>query len=207
MPREHGPSDAETRGIPIELRVERANGKGKIVGYAAVFDQLSLDLGGFREMIDRHAFDDTLDADIRSFWNHDSSYVLGRTGSGTLSVAVDEHGLKYEVEPPDTQWARDAIVSIGRGDVDQASFAFQATDDSWEKVDGVPIRTVLKARLIEVSPTPIGAYPTTSTALRSLELWKGGGEAPVPGRGGRVSGSVIRRLRLLEAITDEMGND
>ena len=46
----------ENRVFPVELRVEGDDEKRTIVGHAAVFNKLSLDLGGFRERIIPGAF-------------------------------------------------------------------------------------------------------------------------------------------------------
>jgi len=151
------------------------NDKGlkTITGYAAVFNSLSEDLGGFREKIDREAFTRTIqNADVRALFNHDKNYVLGRTKSGTLKLSSDEHGLKIENIPPDTQWARDLLVSIDRGDVNQMSFGFRTISDKWEKRDKEDIRTLLDVELFDISPVTFPAYPDTEVGLRSLENFK-----------------------------------
>lgn len=155
----------------------RATGDGdgpkKLEGYAAVFNQRSEDLGGFREVIAPGAFTKAVaEDDVRALWNHDSNHVLGRTKSGTLKLSEDDHGLKMEVEPPDTQVARDLIVSVERGDVDQQSFGFsvRAGGEQWhEDEEGVVIRTITDAKLYDVSPVTYPAYPQTEVQARSVE--------------------------------------
>uniref|UniRef100_A0A6M3IHK1 Putative peptidase n=1 Tax=viral metagenome TaxID=1070528 RepID=A0A6M3IHK1_9ZZZZ len=167
----------ERRCLPItELRTIRDEGqRPKISGYAAVFNMLSEDLGGFREKIDPGAFKKSLGAsDTRMLWNHDSNYVLGRKSAGTLKLKEDEHGLKIENIPPDTQWARDLLVSIERGDVTQMSFGFRIEEDKWEEKEGKEtIRTLVSiSDLMDVSPVTYPAYPDTEVALRSLDEWR-----------------------------------
>lgn len=158
----------------VELRVERDDDDEavKITGHAAVFNKLSEDLGGFREKIAPGAFKDALDADVRALWNHDRSVVLGRTKSGTLRLKEDKVGLQVEIDPPDTQAARDLITLMERGDVDQMSFGFRTVDDVWEKVDGENIRTLKKVELIDVSPVTFPAYPQTDVAVRGFQEWQ-----------------------------------
>jgi HK97 family phage prohead protease len=141
----------------------------KIAGYGAVFN-VETDIGGmFREKIAPGAFASSLEGDVRSFFNHDSNNVLGRTAAGTLRLSQDEKGLKYEVDLPDTQVARDLQVSMDRGDVDGSSFAFTVMRESWDESGDIPLRTIEEVNLYEVGPVTVPAYPDAKVALRSLE--------------------------------------
>jgi HK97 family phage prohead protease len=160
--------------FPVELRSETgAEGEGearKIVGRPAVYNQLSQDLGGFRERIVSGAFTKTLqESNVKALWNHNDDYVLGSRKAGTLNINEDAGGLMFEAEPPDTQWARDFMLSVDRGDVDQMSFRFRTIRDRWiQDEDGSVIRELVEVQLIEVSPVTFPAYPQTSVDLRSL---------------------------------------
>jgi len=76
--------------------------------------------------------------------------------------------LKIEAFPPDAQWARDFMVSIERGDVDQMSFSFQTREEEWTAIDGKPLRDLVDVELYDVSPATFPAYTQTSVYLRSI---------------------------------------
>jgi len=162
----------EIRSFESTLNIERRDdAPAKIVGHAAVFNKISEKLGWFREIILPGAFDDVLENDVRALFNHDSNIVLGRTKSKTLQLRVDENGLYYEIELPDTQAARDLMISIERGDISQSSFGFSiaSNGDEWkqdeEKND---LRYIKKVkRLYDISPVTFPAYPDTDAAKRS----------------------------------------
>lgn len=183
-----------------DLKVERSEGElPKIRGYAAVFNSLSDDLGGFREQITAGAFADAIGRDdVRALVNHDPNLVLGRSRSGTLIMREDGNGLAVEIVPPDTQAARDLVALMERGDVSQMSFAFTVSkeDQAWERSGSGPwIRTIRKvARLFDVSVVTYPAYPSTSAAMRALEQHQQ--EAVVPPDHDREARS--RLLTLLE---------
>lgn len=173
----------EVRFFQIEtLKVEkRADGLGPVItGYAAVFNKMSEDLGGFRENIKPGAFKKALPrSDVRGLFNHDSNYVLGRQSNGTLSLKEDKNGLWMEIQPPDTQIIRDLVLApIKRGDIKEQSFGFIVKKDEWDNIDGEkkdkPItRTIIEIdELFDVSPVTFPAYPDTSVALRSMEKAK-----------------------------------
>lgn len=157
----------------IEVRA-RDEGGATVRGHAAVFDSLSENLGGFREQIRPGAFDDVLQDDVRALFNHDPNHILARTKSGTLSLGVDERGLTYEFDSPDTTTGRDLLVSMQRGDVSQSSFGFIVEDDQWDEDDeGRIVRTILSfKRLYDVSPVTFPAYPDTDVAKRSMGDWQ-----------------------------------
>ncbi len=164
----------ELRVMGGKLEVRQLGEFKQITGYAAVFNSLSEDLGGFREKINPGAFASAIKkSDTVALFNHDSNIVLGRSSAGTLRLKEDKSGLHMEIDPPDTQAARDLMVSIQRGDIKQQSFGFVVKNDSWETVDGEEIRTIGEVEeLYDVSPVTYPAYPDTSVALRSLEINK-----------------------------------
>jgi uncharacterized protein len=158
-----------------ELR-KRAGKTPGLEGYAAVFNQLSEDLGWFRETVMPGAFADCLaaDPDVRALFNHDPSTVLGRTTAKTLRLAEDSKGLHFTVDLPDTQSARDLLTSIERGDVSQCSFGFRVRRQKFaEETDAAGDETSLIRELhavdvFDVSPVTFPAYPQTSVDKRAL---------------------------------------
>jgi len=163
--------DREERTFSIEMRVSKDEGR-KISGYASVFNQWSDDLGGFREIVRPGAFKKTIkEADVRALFNHDPNYVLGRNKAGTLQLEEDDKGLKIDIDPPDTQWARDLSTSIERGDIDQMSFGFRTVKDKWSgSEEGKTDRELLEVELFDVSPVTYPAYPTTTVSIRSVDM-------------------------------------
>ncbi len=167
--------EREIRAFTLtELRVDAGTeGKPTIFGYAAVFEQLSGVMWGWQEKIARGAFAKAIvEDDVRALFNHDPNFVLGRNMAKTLRMWEDIHGLRFEIEPPDTQVGRDLLESIRRGDIDQMSFAFRAIKEAWEELDKAndagawAIRTLLEVKLYDISVVTYPAYPQTSAAVR-----------------------------------------
>jgi HK97 family phage prohead protease len=165
-------------GLAIEQR--RASAPPTLRGYAAVFDSETDIAGMFRERIARGAFADAItkaSADVHALFNHDPNLVLGRMKAGTLRIAEDDKGLSVEIDPPDTQDARDLIAKIERGDIDQMSFAFtmRGGRQSWDDSRKPPLRTIEQVGdLYDVSVVTRGAYPTTDVGVRSLSEYRDG---------------------------------
>lgn len=169
----------ELRTFDSELEV-RANTDGTetLTGYAAVFNRLSSNLGGFVEQVAPGAFTKTVqEADIRHLLNHDANIVLGRNRSGTLRLSEDTTGLHYEVDLPKTTAARDLSESVKRGDISGSSFAFRVVGDDgdeWGLTDAeFPLRTLRQVQLYDTSTVTYPAYPSTqeadvAAAVRSL---------------------------------------
>ena len=160
--------DAKTH----EIRAVEEDGVRKLVGYGAVFDSLSQDLGGFREKIAPGAFDRTLahGKDVLITMNHDVNLLLGRTFAGTGRVHVDDVGLLYEVVTPDTQAGRDAWTLAARRDLAGSSFTFSVPKggDRWERDDTGRVRVLTELALYELGPVVTPAYLDTTVAARSL---------------------------------------
>lgn len=167
----------------IEVRATEGQ-SSKIVGYAAVFNSMSEDLG-FREIVMPGAFDRALleGQDVRALVNHDENQILGRTKSGTLRLSIDPKGLLAEITPPDTQAARDIMTSIKRGDLDGMSFAFRTLTDAWRTQDGQQIRELRDLDLVDVSVVAFPAYEATSVSARALEQAKAAAAPPSPDPG------------------------
>ena len=165
--------DRELRILADVALEKRDDEPERLVGYAAVFG-VETDIGGyFREVVAKGAFSEALTRDdIHALYNHDYQHVLGRRKAGTLGISEDDHGLRVEITPPNTQTARDLIENIRAGNIDQMSFSFsmQGGLQEWDETGETPKRTIKKVgELFEVSIVPRGAYPTTEIGLRSLE--------------------------------------
>jgi hypothetical protein len=155
-----------------EIRMENIDGRDRLTGYAAVYNRLSQDLGGFVERIKPGAFDAVLanQPDVIAAFNHDPSQLLGRTRSGTLQLISDERGLKYMIDLPTTR--ADIAELVKRGDLRGSSFAFsiQQGGDKYAIEDGVQVRTIYRFQnLFDVGPVTNPAYLDTTVAMRSLE--------------------------------------
>jgi hypothetical protein len=161
-------ADIEIRSYKAEIRADGEESKPKIKGTAAVFDKLSVDLGGFKEIIHQNSFGDIIyTSDVVALINHDPNLVLGRNQkSKTLFLEEKDTGLDFIIDPPGTSFANDLLVSMARGDMDKCSFAFVVSDEYWEKVDGEAIRHVTKFKeLWDISIVTYPAFPQTSAQL------------------------------------------
>ena len=155
-----------------DLELRNDGDSNVVVGYASVFNTLSNDLGGFREIIDEGAFEGRMGDDVRLLVNHDG-LPLARTTNGTMKLSTDEVGLRYEAELANTTMGRDVAELLKNQTVNQSSFAFVVEDDKWELKDGENIRTILKvSRLYDTSIVTYPAYEEAGVALRSMEAWK-----------------------------------
>ena len=164
-------SDAERRftAVPVEVRAG-ADKQMTIGGYAAKFGTRSENLGGFKEQIAPGAFNFSRSQgwpDVIARYNHDDNRLLGTTAAGTLRLAIDEVGLPYEVDLPQSR--ADVYELVQRRDVQKSSFAFITDEDDWATDDtGFPLRTLITVRLIDVAPVNTPAYRDTDSAVRSL---------------------------------------
>ena len=157
-----------------------------IEGYAIVFNSLSNDLGGFREIIEPTAIDDELikNSDIVCLKNHNIKLgILARSyhGRGSLKLEIDEHGLHYSFDAPHTQFGDEVLEMVKRGDIAKCSFAFVCGEDNWTKDEnGEYIRRVKKIKnLYDVSLVYHPAYEETEAIAdtRGLDELKAQEEA------------------------------
>jgi HK97 family phage prohead protease len=163
-------SDAERRFTSVPVEIRAGSDKPTIGGYAAKFERMSQNLGGFVERIHPSFFNKSRGdgwPGVVARYNHDDNMLLGTMGAGTLRLGIDEIGLTYEVDLPSARG--DVYELVQRGDVRQSSFAFVAFEDEWTTTDqGFPLRTLVSGRLMDVAPVNSPAYEDTSVGLRSL---------------------------------------
>lgn len=172
--------EIERRTFVGEVRMDEgteALAKRTVEGYAARFDEESELMWDFVEVISKGAFDDVLGDDVRALFNHDANLPLARN-NGTLDIWVDEQGLGYRFEAPNTTAGNDLVENIRLQIVNQSSFGFTVGESVWEEIvnDDNSIKTIrhikkIKA-LYDVSPVTYPAYTTTEVSLRSLENFK-----------------------------------
>ena len=149
-----------------------------VEGYAVVFNSQSEDLGFFETISPSAVTVDVINrSDVFALLNHNPDKVLARCryGEGSLSLSIDEKGLKYSFQAPNTELGNELIEHIRRGEIDSSSFAFIVSADEgsekWENINGTTYRTINKIEcLCDVSPVWQPAYSATSVSARAKEM-------------------------------------
>ncbi len=137
----------------------------------APYNQLSNDLGGYKEVYEPGCFAECLKQDDpRALFNHNPDYVLGRKSAGTARFVEKPDGLYFEADAPDTQWANDLLVSMRRGDITQGSAAFFILKPRWEYRGSQKIRVIEQAKLVESSVASFAAYESTSASVQEAAV-------------------------------------
>ena len=161
----------------FELRTSKTADGMYIGGYAARYNNLSSDLGGFRERILPGAFDKVLDSepDVVCLFNHNPNFVLGRTSADTLSVRSTSKGLAFDCDMPNTSYARDLSESIKRGDIKACSFAFELGDGDEDFAEEdtdqgrMLVRSIRNFKVLhDCSVVTSPAFPGTSVDTRNI---------------------------------------
>lgn len=163
----------QTRGA-VELRAAD-DAPRRIGGYAAKFNTLSQNLGGFVERIAPGFFNKSAGdgwPGVMARYNHDD--LLATTMAESLRLVVDGTGLDYEADLLTDSVSERVFQLVTRGDVSQSSFAFYTFEDEWTMTEqGFPLRTLISGQLVDVAPVDQPAYLDTSTGLRSLAEARG----------------------------------
>lgn len=156
------------------LRQEDAESR-KVEGYALLFNTTSDNLS-FEEVIEPSALDGVIArSDVFALLNHRKDRgILARSymGEGSLTLEVDEKGLKYTFDAPKTALGEELLENLRRGEINQSSFAFTVREDKWtKKEDGSWKRNIIQFdELYDVSPVYNAAYSKTSVYMRGKEL-------------------------------------
>lgn len=162
-------SEFEKRGGLHGVEARAEDEKRTLAGYAAVFNSDTNIGDWWIERIAPGAFAGTISGDIRALVDHNMGRVIGRTKSGTLRLKEDAHGLRVEIDVPDTTDGNDLWTLVERGDISGMSFGFRVTKQEWDETGDMPIRTIHAVDLFEVSAVAFPAYDDTTLGKRSLE--------------------------------------
>lgn len=202
--------DIERRITPSQTAIEYRCGcektgekKPVIVGYAAVFNSESRNLGGFVETIHPNAFDEVLSEkpDVVGVFNHDKNVLLGRSSNDSLKLTTDAYGLRYEITPPNTQDARDVVELVRGGYVVGSSFAFAVKrdgGDAWSTdPKGMRRREIRSVGLLDdVGPVVRPAYGSSSVVVSRRAFEMALGEANRPNQ--TMANAAKRGLKLAD---------
>lgn len=174
----------EVRYIKEAINLEqRTNEDGShyncITGYGIVFDKPSQILKmrdkmgrvrEFEEIISKEAVNNVDFSNLVCMLNH--KYTLGKRSRGTMSIEIDDFGVKYSVKLPNTSKGNDTREDIINGNLEGSSFQFvlDKEGDAWD-MTRTPIRRCIKkfSEILEMGPVYFPAYPDTTVAMRSLE--------------------------------------
>ena len=167
-----GNKKQETRSVGLEIRAKEDS--RRVEGYALLFDTPS-DRMPYVEIIDRSAMDGVIEkSDVFAYLDHgEFRGVLARNsnGKGSLNLELDDRGLKYSFEAPNTDLGNVLLEHLRRGEITESSFAFTVEEDEvLRNADGSIKRTIKKFdRLYDVSPVFRAAYSSTNVYARSVE--------------------------------------
>lgn len=164
-------TETEYRAVPLDVGELRASQNddniGQIAGYAIVWDTPSTNLP-FTEVIKACALDGVNLSGVLALYNHDFANVLGRVDAGTLKLDIDNHGLHFVLDIPDTTLGHDVYTNIKNGNLKGVSFRFTIANggEQWKNVNGQPTRVISKiATMREISLVSVPAYDDTSVEV------------------------------------------
>lgn len=193
-------------GVP-HLREAREGepGTGRTIeGYAVVFGSESILLvdwcEAYREIIEPGAVteEDLKGWDIKMTMWHNREKLLARSnkGTGSLRLSVDERGVRYEFETPDTADGNNALELVRRGDLSGSSFTFSTTPDAVryeEREDGTLLRHVDRiGRVYEMTLASDPAYSETSVTAREAGVVDDPSVRHAEGKGAEAIAEVRR---------------
>ena len=154
-----------------ELRALEENNEMIVEGYAVVFESIT-DLGYFKEIIDKRAFDICNMQDVCMKYNHLDTYpTMARTRNKSLELIVDDKGLKIRAKLAPTQANKDIYTLIQNGTLDKMSYAFTVSKEEWDYETDT--RRILEIdKLYDVSVVDVPAYDSTEIYARSKEQFE-----------------------------------
>ena len=152
----------------VEKKEDEKEKSYKVSGYASTFDTYTLfEVDGieYKERIDSHAFDNADMSDVIMQYDH-AGRVFARTSNGTLSVSVDERGLKVEADLSTTEASRELYDEIEAGLIIKMSFAFKVSEEHYDSNSHTRVVDKI-SKVYDVSAVSIPANPDTEIFARS----------------------------------------
>jgi HK97 family phage prohead protease len=164
----------------FSVRKSVNSGGRTIGGYFSTFSPTrSENMGGWYETIKPGAFAKSLrqNDDILCLLDHEHSIgkLLARTSNGSLSLSEDATGLRFSASLIDNETTSTLVSQLEAGLVTQCSIGFYVPEggDDWEQLpDGVVLRTISEAYLIEGSLVTQGAYKDPHVSLTRGKVTK-----------------------------------
>jgi len=167
-------------GGDLQLFDRSAENKLPILkGYAAKFNTYSRLMYDFYTVFKPGCFDTALadvEIDCKANVSHDNDRLLGRyypaKGVESLKLSVDDIGLKFEIDLPNTTLARDSVELIKAGAISGCSVAVLISEDKWEgKYNSYDVRQIISmAKLFDICITPDPAFPDTIVSASKYGL-------------------------------------
>lgn len=178
---------------PAALQVREAEGgqSRTITGYAILFNTPSAPLYAYddeeaREIIAPEAITkEFLDGcDVKMTMFHDRQLILARSknGAGTLSYTVDDKGVAFSFDAPNTVDGDKALELVRRGDITGCSFMFSThyydsayVERSVERKEGKTLITYTVRAITGIYDFTLAAdpaYPDTNCEAEARELVK-----------------------------------
>jgi len=137
----------------------------ELIGYATLFN-VPYDMGSHYEQIASGCLDNANFGDCAFLRDHNSSLILGRIGTPSLSAKADRIGLFVRSILPDTALAEETAELVSQGIISRMSWGWGGTVDKWEKYQGTQLRTILSVKFVyDVSVVTFPAFAGTSVAL------------------------------------------
>lgn len=167
------PAGPQLRSYAAQFEVRSVPGapqKMELRGYASVFenpyDMFDI-FGPYTEIVRSGAFSKTLSErpDVAYLANHEG-LTMARTASGSLTLEQDSTGLLTVAQVNTArQDVRDLVTAIEDGDVDQMSFAFRVTRQTWSPDWEQRDLNEVDINRGDVSAVNFGASPATNVGL------------------------------------------
>lgn len=166
----------EYRDMPLMTSSE-GTGDYTVEGYASTFEEYELfnmDGVSYCERIEPNAFEECDMSDVVFLLDH-TGRVYARTRNKTLTLSVDEHGLKTTTDLSKSEASRGVYEDISCGNYDRMSFAFTVDKDSIERESDKKVTRVIKHinKLFDVSAVSFPANPTTDIGVSARSLFDG----------------------------------